>query len=107
MHRAVDLAGDDFRPGNLELESLAPHRLDQDRKMQLATTGNGKNISLLSRLNPEREIGFKLAEQPLAQLARCLKLAFAASERRRVDAERQLQGRLFDVNCFQCFGIAW
>ena len=36
-HLAVDLFRHDVRPGHLQLESFAPHHLDEDRELQLAS----------------------------------------------------------------------
>ena len=44
MQLAVDLAGDDLRPRDLELVPLAAHRLDQDREVQLAAAGDGEDV---------------------------------------------------------------
>ncbi len=60
---AVDLFGDDLRARDLELVPLAPHRFDQDRKVQLAATGDGKDVRLLCRLDPQREIRLQLADR--------------------------------------------
>jgi hypothetical protein len=36
-----------LRPRDLELVALAPHRLDQDREVQLAAAGDGEDVGLL------------------------------------------------------------
>src|ERR671917_584159 len=69
VHLAVDLAGDDLRPRDLELVPLAAHRLDQDREVQLAATGDGEDVRLAGRLDAQREIRLQLALEPLLELA--------------------------------------
>src|SRR4051794_30844494 len=66
---AVDLTSDDFWPRNLKFVAFATHGLDQDREVQLTTTGDGEDIRLLSRLHPQGEIRFQLAIEPFLQLA--------------------------------------
>ena len=96
-------AGDDFRPGDLELIALAAHRFDQDREVQFAATGDGEDIRLVGRLNPQREIDFEFPLEAIAELAGGRELAVASGERRGADAEGQLQGRLFDRDGGQRF----
>ena len=77
---AVDLFGDHLGAGDLEFVAFAAHRLDQDREVQLATTGDGKDVGLLGPGDAQREVRLQLAEQALAQLTGGRKLALATGE---------------------------
>ena len=98
LHFAIDEAGDDFRSRDLELVALTAHRFDQDRKVQLATTRNREDVRLLGRFDAQGEICFEFAVETLADLAGGLELAILAGQRRRIDPEGELEGRLFDLD---------
>jgi hypothetical protein len=104
---AIDLLGDHFRPRDLELIPFAAHGLNQNRQMQLATTGHRENIRLIGGRDPEREVGFQLAEQPLAELPGRGEASLAAGEGRRIHSERQLERRLFDPHGRQRLRGGW
>ena len=96
VHHAIDGLGNDLRTGDLELVPLTPHRLDQDREVQLAPAGDGEDIGLVRGLNTQGEVRLQFAVQPLVQLAGGAVLPLAAGEGRGVDAEREAQRRLLD-----------
>src|SRR6185369_4369153 len=84
---ARTLARDHTRPRDLELVSLAPHGLHQDREMQLTASGNGPGIGRLRILDTQRDVSLELAIQPVTNLSRRHKLSIAAGKRRVVDEE--------------------
>ena len=53
---------------DLELVALAPHRLDEDREVQLAATAHIEDVRGRAVLNAQRDVGEQLALQPRAQL---------------------------------------
>ena len=101
---AVDLAGDRLRPRHLKLVPLAPHRLDQDREVQLPATGYGEDVRLVGRLDPQGEVRLQLPIEPLLELSRGRVFRLASGKWRRVHAEGQFQRRLLDVDHMQRVG---
>ena len=85
-----------LRPRHRQLEAFAPHGLDQNAELQLAAAGDLHRI-LLGRLgDPQRDVAFRLAQQPLADHPALHLVALGAGERRIVDAEGHRQGRRID-----------
>ena len=72
--------GDDPRTRDLELVSLAPHRLHEDGEVQLAPAGDLQRIGRLGLLDLERHVLLQLPEQPVAHLAAGDELPFASRE---------------------------
>ena len=56
VKRAVDLLSQHLGLADRELEALTPHRLDEDRKLKLATTLDFPGIGTLGRQHPDRHI---------------------------------------------------
>ena len=50
---AVDLAGDDLRLADGQLEALAPHHLDQDGELQLTAALDLPGVGTLGRSDPK------------------------------------------------------
>src|SRR5213083_98599 len=69
------------RPADLELVSLAPHRLHQDAEVQLAAARDGERVGSVRILDPQRHVALQLSIQPLAQLPAGHELAFTPRER--------------------------
>ena len=69
LDAATSLAGDDLGPADLELVALAPHHLDQNRKLQLATADHLQLVSRIGVLDANRDIADQLAPKSLAQFA--------------------------------------
>ena len=93
---AVDLANDDLRLADGELEPLAPHRLDEDRQLELTATLHFPRVGPLGRQDPERHVADELLLQPVLDLARRELPAVLAGEYRGVDADRHREARLVD-----------
>ena len=93
---AVDDLGDDVGAGDLELEALAAHHLDQDRELQLAAAQHFHLLRRVGRLDLDRHVAEQLAIEPVLDLPRGHELPFAPRHRRGVDAEDHRHGRLVD-----------
>ena len=74
-----------LRPRHRQLESLAPHGLDQDAELQLAAAGNLHGILLGGFADPQRDVALGLAQQPFAYHPALHLVALGAGERRIVD----------------------
>ncbi len=61
---AVDLARDDLRLADGELEALAAHLLDQDRELELAAALHLPGVGRLGREDAERDVADELGAQP-------------------------------------------
>src|SRR5690606_36545982 len=90
--------GDHLGARHLELVSLATHRLDQDREVQLTAARDSEDIWLVGGLDTQRKIRLELPLQALAELPRGRVLPVLTSERGRRDAERELEGGLVDMD---------
>ena len=86
----------DPRLGHRELVAFAAHVLEQDRQVQLAAARDFEHAVFVGVAHLQRDIGLQLAVEPVADLPARDELAFAAGERRVVDAEVHRQGRLVD-----------
>src|SRR5436190_7069018 len=98
LRLAVDFLQDHLRPRDLELVTLAPHRLDEDREVQLAAAAHHERVGRVAVGDAERDIALELGVETLAKLAARDELSFAARERAVVDAERHAKGRLLDTD---------
>ena len=85
--RSTPVASDHARTRHLELVALAPHRLHEDREMQLAAARHRPRVRRVGVLDAQRDVALELLVQPLAQLPRRDELPFLAGERRVVDEE--------------------
>ena len=93
---AVDLAGDDLGPADLELVALAPHGLDEHRELELAPPGDLEHVGRAGVLDLDGDVAEHLPGQALAEVARREVAALLAGERRRVHAEGHPQHGLVD-----------
>ena len=91
---AVDFLRDDFRARDLQLVPFAPHHLDQNRQLQLASPDHLHLFRRIRVLHAQRDIAEELLRQPLAQVARGDVLAVAPRHWRGVHAEDHRDGRL-------------
>ena len=87
---------DDLRLADGELETLAPHRLDEHRELQLAAALHLPRVGSLGREHAQRHVADELLLQPALDLARGELLAVLARERGRVDADGHREARLVD-----------
>src|SRR4029077_5408398 len=62
---AVALAYHHCRLRHLELESLAAHRLDQDRELELAAPEDAEGVRRLGLLDPQADVPPAYLDQPL------------------------------------------
>ena len=85
-----------LRPRHAELETLAAHRLDQDRKLQFAAARDDVGIGIGGRLDLECDIAFGFLEKPVANDAARHLVAFGPGERAVVDGESHRQRRRID-----------
>ena len=95
---AVDLAFNDFRLANGELEALAAHVLEKHAEVEQAATRHMEFVGRIAWCHAQRNIGFKLAVEALADLAAGDKLAFATTKRTVVDTKDHVQRRLIDLD---------
>ena len=65
---AVDLLGDDARPRDRDLVAFAAHVLEQHAEMQLAAAVDLELVRVVRLLDPQRDVGQRLAQQALADL---------------------------------------
>ena len=101
LDRLQDLAGfvlavEHLRARHAELETLAAHCLDQDRKLQFAAARHDVGIGIGGRLDLERDIAFRFLEQPVADDPARHLVALGSRERTVVDRERHRQRRRVD-----------
>jgi hypothetical protein len=103
---AVDAGLDDHaRPRHLELVSLAPHGLHEDREVELAAPRHLPRVGRVGVLDAERDVALELLVQPVAHLPRRDVLPFLAGEGRVVDDEVDRDGRLLDADPLEALGV--
>src|SRR5262245_38716898 len=73
--------GDDTRTRHLKLVPFTPHRLHENREMQLSTARHGPGIGRIGVLDAQGHVTLELPIQSLADLARCHELSVAPGER--------------------------
>ncbi len=93
---AVDLLRHDLGTRHLQLESLAPHHLDQDRQLQLAAADHLHLLGRFGVLDAQRDVAQQLPRQTIAQVTRGDILPVAPGHRRRVDTEDHRHRGLVD-----------
>src|SRR3954447_10390674 len=93
---AVDLAGHDLRLAHGQLEALAAHRLDENRKLQLAAALDLPGVGPLGLEYADRHVAEQLLLEPVLNLARGEALARLAGRERRVDPDRHAERGLVD-----------
>ena len=104
LHRlangAVDRLGYDLGVAQLELVTLAPHRLDENGQLKLASPEHDEGVRRLGLLHANGEVLSGFAKEAVAQVTagQIFGLLALAGERRRVDADTHLDRRLLDVN---------
>ena len=96
--RAVDLAREDLRLADGELEALAAHHLDEHGELQLAAALDLPGVGALGVEHAQRDVADQLGVEPGAHLPRRQLRAVLAGQRRRVDADRDRQRRLVDAD---------
>ena len=79
--RPVDLPNDDLGTAHLELVPLTPHRLDEDRELELAATGDLDDVGRIGLLEADRHVAQHLAVEALAQVSGGEELPLLAGER--------------------------
>jgi hypothetical protein len=62
---AVELARDDLRLADGELEALAAHQLDEHRELELAAALHLPRVRPLGRENAKRDVADELLVEPL------------------------------------------
>src|SRR5439155_16522208 len=95
-HYAFDRLGDDIRARDLELVAFAPHHLDEDRELQLASANHLDVFGRFGRLQADRDVAEELAIEAVAQLPRGDELSLATGDRGRVNPEDYRDRRLVD-----------
>ena len=93
----VDLVEHDARLAHRELVAFAAHVLQQDGQVQLAAARDLEDAVFVGLPHLQRDVALQLALQPVPDLAAGDELAFAAGQRRVVDAEVHRQRRLVDA----------
>ncbi len=81
MGLAVDLAREDLRLADGELEALAPHQLDEDRELQLAAALDLPDLGPLGVADAQGDVADQLLVEPVAHLAGGQLAAVLAGER--------------------------
>ncbi len=89
---------DDLRPGDEDLKAFAAHLLDEDRDLHFAARLDLEVSGGFCLCDVQRNIRARLADEPLPDLARGEEFAFAAGERRIVDADLHRDRRRIDVH---------
>ena len=102
---AVDLLDHDARTRDGDLVAFAAHVLEQHAEVQFAAAVDLELVRVVRFLDAQRDVGQRLAEQSLADLAAGEVLAFAAGERRGVDLERHADRRLVHDQRRQRLGL--
>ena len=99
----VDDARDHLGVAELHLVALAPHRLDEDRELQLTAAEQGERIGRVGLLEADREVLASLADKALADLTagQVLRRLALAGERGGVDPDLHLDRRLLDDDALQ------
>ena len=86
----------DARLADGKLKTFAPHRLDQDAELQLAAAGDVEGVLVVALGDFQRDVAFRLAQQPVADDAALHLVALLAGERAVVDAKRHGERRRID-----------
>jgi hypothetical protein len=97
VERAVDLAGDDGGLGHLQLIALAPHGLDDDRKLEFAAARDLEGVRLFGIDDAEADVFFLLVKESLSELTRGHEFSLASRPGRIVCAENHCDGGLVDA----------
>ena len=92
----VDLARDDLRLADGELEPLAAHQLDEHGELELAATLHLPGVGALGGEHAQRHVADELLVEPRLHHARRQAVSVLARERGRVDPDRHRQARLVD-----------
>ena len=66
---AVDLARDDLRLADRELEAFAPHRLDEHRELELAAALHFPRVGTLGRQDAQRDVADELLRSAASRRA--------------------------------------
>jgi hypothetical protein len=74
-----------LRLRDLELIAFAAHIFNQNAQVQFTPTGDGEAIGGISRLDPQRNVGFEFPHEAIAQLSGGDKLALLAGKGRVID----------------------
>src|SRR4029079_12782954 len=69
VRAAVDLAGDDLRLADRQLEALAAHQLDEHRELQLAAALDLPGVRALGLLDAEADVADELGVEARLDLA--------------------------------------
>ena len=102
LHRlAVDLAGNNLRAADSELEAFAAHHFDQDGELQFAAAHHLKGIGTTRIFDANGDVGEQLFVETIAQVTRSDQMPFAAGERRIVDGERHRNGGFINLDLGQ------
>src|SRR5665648_810946 len=79
-----------------QLEALAPHGLDENAELQLATAGDLHGVALLGLGDPQGDIALGFAQKAVANHAAGHLRALGPGKRRIVDPEGHGKGRRID-----------
>ena len=101
---SVDGLVDNLRLADLQFITFATHCLYQNRKMQLAASGNFECVRRVRLLDPKSNVRLDFLEQAVADMTRRDKLPLASGERAGIDAEGHRKRRFVDIDCRQRFG---
>ena len=88
------LPGQHLRLPDRQLETLAPHQLDEHRELQLAPPLHLPRIGAGRREDAQGHVADQLLVEPALDLARRQPVAFGAGQHARVDADRHRQAGL-------------
>ncbi len=91
---AIDGAQDNFRTGYRQLVAFATHVFDQDGEVQFTTTGYAELVRIIGLFHAQGHVVDQLLVQTLQDVAGGHELAFFTGERRGVDLEGHVHGRL-------------
>ena len=89
---------DDLGPRDEDLEAFAAHLLDENGDLHFAARLDFEMAGGVGVGDLEGDVGARLADEPLADLARGEQLAFAAGERAVVDANLHRDRRRIDLD---------
>jgi hypothetical protein len=98
VHDALDVLRHHRGLGDLHLVPLAPHGLDEDGELQLATTGDAQRVGRVGVLDANADVAPLLLRESLPQLARGDVGALAPRPRRGVGGEDHRDRRFIDAN---------
>ena len=105
---AVDHLGDDLGLADGHLEALAAHRLHEHGQRELAAALHLPGVGALGRQHAQRDVADELGVEAALDLARgelVARVGVATHQRRGVDADRQRDGGLVDVDARQRDGV--